>query len=151
MRKPSVQGLTLIELLVVFVIIGLMASAFYPDYRSFMQSRRLNGAAFAVALDLMEARSQAVNMNRDVTLSFPSSPSGQYTFDATGTARIKNIQTGMGYYDVTLWADYNPIFTSRGMAKNAVGTNPVTTITVRNSAGATKTITVNIAGQVTRN
>jgi prepilin-type N-terminal cleavage/methylation domain-containing protein len=153
----SQKGLTLIELMIVIVILAIMASTLYPDYRSYMRQRRLNGAALAVTLDLMQARTQAISMNRNVSVTYPSSPtppSGQYTYDATGTALIKNIQTDLGYTDVTLYADNNPIFTSRGIAKNAAGTNSagiVATVTIRNTAGSTKAVAVNIGGYVTMN
>ena len=146
----SKKGLTLIELMVAVVIMGIMATVLLPDYRSYMLQRRLNGAAFAVMSDLMLARAQAISMNRDVSVIFPASPSSQYTYDGTGDALTKNIQTGLGYYDVTLSARNNPIFSSRGIAKNAAGTNPVATVTLRNPAGS-KTVTVNIAGYVAMN
>jgi prepilin-type N-terminal cleavage/methylation domain-containing protein len=149
----SRKGLTLIELMIVIVILAIMASALYPDYKSYMQYRRLKGAALAVTLDLMLARMQAISMNRDVSVVFPISPSSQhdrYTYDAAGNAVIKNIKTDLGYYDVTLSADNNPLFSSRGIARNAAGTNPVTTVTLSNPAGS-KTVTVNIVGYVTMN
>lgn len=144
------QGLTLVELMVVMVILAIMASILLPDYRSYMLQRRLNGAAYAVMSDLMLARSQAISMNRNVSVLFSASPSSQYTYDDTGVATTKNIQTGSRYFDVTLSADNKPIFSSRGIATNAGGTNPVATVTVSNPAGS-KTVTVNIAGQVAIN
>jgi prepilin-type N-terminal cleavage/methylation domain-containing protein len=144
----SKKGLTLIEMVIVLVILALMASTLYPDYRVYMQQRRLRGAALAITLDLMVARSQAISMNRDISVTFSQSPSRQYTYDATGNALTKSIQAN--YYDVTLSADNSPIFTSRGIAKNAAGTNPVALVTLRNVAG-TKTVTVTIAGQVKMN
>ena len=146
----SKKGLTLIELMVVIVIMGIMASIVHSDYKSYMNQRRLNGAAVVVMLDLMLARAQAISMNRDVRVIFPRSASGQYTYDADGNAKTKNIQTNLGYYDVTLFADNYPIFSSRGIARNAAATNPVATVTLSNAAGS-KTVTVNIAGQVTMN
>jgi prepilin-type N-terminal cleavage/methylation domain-containing protein len=134
----SKKCFTLIELMIVMVILAIMASTLYPDYRSYMLQRRLNGAAFAVMLDLMLARGQAISMNRDVSVIFSTSPSSQYTYDATGNTMTKNIQTHLGYYDVILSARNNPIFS---------GTDPVTTVILSNPAGS-KTVTVNIAGQV---
>lgn len=146
----SKKGLTLLELMVVIMIMGIMASIIHSDYKSYMNQRRLNGAAVVVMLDLMLARAQAISMNRNVRVVFPLSPASQYTYDADGNAMTKNIQTNSGYYDVTLFADNNPIFSSRGIARNAAGTNPVATVTFSNPAGS-KTVTVNIAGQVTMN
>ncbi|MCG6538185.1 MAG: GspH/FimT family protein [Syntrophales bacterium LBB04] len=146
----SKQGLTFIELIIVIVILMIMTTVLLPDYTTFMLQRRLNGAAYAVMADLMLARSQAISLNRNVSVLFSTSPSSQYTYDDTGVATIKNIQTGLGYFDVTLSADYKPVFSSRGIAANAGGTNPVATVTVRNPAGA-KTVTVNIARQVANN
>ncbi len=57
MGIPSRKGLTLIELIIVMVILAIMASVLYPDYRSYMLQRRLAGAALAVTLDLMLASS----------------------------------------------------------------------------------------------
>ena len=147
MGALSNKGLTLVELMVVLMILGIMTSVLYPDYKSYMLQRRLNGAALMVRLDLMLAKAQAISLNRDVSFIFPTSPSSQYTYDAAGNAKTKNIQTDLGYYDVTISADNNPIFSSRGTAKNAAGTNPVATVTLRNSAGS-KTVTVNISGYV---
>lgn len=150
MQIRSQNGLTLIELTIIIVILAIMASVLYPDYRSYLLQRRLNGAALVVTLDLMQARGQAISMNRNVSVTFSVSPSSQYTYDAAGNPATKNIQTTLGFYDVTLSANYNPLFTSRGTARNTAGTNPVATVTLRNPAG-TKTVTVNIAGQVTMN
>ncbi len=132
------------------VILGLMASVLYPDYSDYMRQRRLKDAALAVTLDLMLARAQAVSMNRNVSVIFSQSPSNRYTYDAAGNAVTKDIQSNLGFYDVTLSADNNPIFSSRGIARNAQGTNPVATVTFSNPGG-TKTVTVNIAGQVVQN
>ncbi len=150
MKILSKKGFSLIEMMVALAIIGIMASILYTDYRNFMLQRRLSGAALALKLDLIQARAQAISMSRNITVLFPTSPSSQYTYDASGDAVTKNIQTDLGYYDVTVSADEDPIFTSRGMVRNMAGTNPAATVTFRNSAGS-KTVTVNIAGQVTIN
>jgi prepilin-type N-terminal cleavage/methylation domain-containing protein len=145
MEIPSPKGLSLLEMVLALAIMAIMTSVLYPDYRDFMLQRRLHGAALAVKLDFMLARAQAISMNRDIVVLFSPSPSRQYTYDAAGNRVTKNIQKDMGYYDVTVSADNNPIFTSRGIAKNTAGSNPVATVTLSNPAGS-KTVTVNIAG-----
>jgi Tfp pilus assembly protein FimT len=146
----SKKGLTYIELMIALVMVGIICIITYQDYRGYMLQQRLSGAAFAVRLDLMLAKAQAINLNRDVRVAFSASPSSQYIFDDTVTAATKDIQAALGYYDVTLWSDNNPIFSSRGNARNASGTNPVAVITLSSPAGS-KTLTVNISGNIVTN
>ena len=143
--RPHQQGFTLAELMISLVVIGLLMAIMVPNVRSQIPRYQLNGAARQVLRDLMAARMKAISQNTTVKVSFPDTHT--YTvcnFDSTqnkciGTVSTKNIQ--QDYRDVTLTANNNPVFLSRGTATN------LATITLTNVSGS-KDITVNITGRV---
>jgi len=87
----------------------------------------------------------AVTSNRSVQVAFPTSAGASYTYDAAGTAVIRNIQTGFGYHDVTVSATSNLTFAPTGRLSGFFGS----TITLINTAlSQSKTVTVSSSGRV---
>ncbi len=148
MRMKRGTGFTLVELLIVIAIMGIMAAIAVPSYQTFMAQRRLNGAARLVMSDLMNARMLAVTLNRNVQVTFPTSASASYTYDAAGTAVTRNVQTGFGYHDVTVSGNNNPTFAPTGRLSGFTAC----TITLTSAAlTQQKEVKVSSAGRVAIN
>lgn len=98
--------------------------------------------------DLMNARTLAVTLNRNVQVTFPTSASASYTYDAAGTAATRNIQTGFGYRDVTVSGNNNPTFAPTGRLSGITAC----TITLTSAAlTQQKEVKVSSAGRVAIN
>lgn len=153
------HGLTLTELLLGVVVISVLAAVTAPNLRSQLAKYRLNGAARQVLGDLMAARMKAISQNTTIAIFFP--PTMQDTHSYTicsvphivstptgcliGTVKTKDIQTN--YRHVTLTADNNPVFLSRGTVGGATNAT-ITLATTSRSQNITKNITVSTAGRV---
>jgi type II secretion system protein H len=146
--RSGKRGFTLIELMVTIAVFGILAAIAIPNFQTYMQQRRLNGAARQVMSDLMAARMKAVNENRGVRVFFFSNHQYRICDDADGngtvsdgegTVETKNVQTN--YSDVTFSAvTANPSFSRNGTASG-------TTVTLTSPAG-TQSVVVALTGRV---
>jgi len=148
MKMFRKYGFTLLELMIVIAVMGILATIAAPNFMRYMAERRLNGAARMVMSDLMNARMLAVTLNRNVQVTFSTSASAFYTYDAVGTAAVRNIQTGFGYQDVTVSATSNLTFAPTGRLSGSFGSTVTLTSTALTQP---KTVTVSSAGRVAIN
>ena len=143
-------GFTLTELMVTIVVFAILAGIAIPSFMSLMPGMRLNGAARQVMGDLMAARMKAVKLNQKTKVFFDNSSQYRICDDADkdgtvdtgeGDVEDRNIQTN--YHDVSFTSGTppDPVFSPRGTATNR-------TITLQNTSGSTKSITISIAGRV---
>lgn len=68
-NRRAQAGLTLIELAVAVAVIAIVAATAAPSFAAFLDARRVDGAAVALAADLQLARREAVARNRALRLS----------------------------------------------------------------------------------
>ena len=142
------QGFTLTELIIGVAIIGVLTAVAAPNVFSQMPRYRLNGAARQVMGELIAARMKAISQNTTVKVFFQdthryticSVPSKDSALtDCIGPVKARDVQTD--YRNVTLTANNNPVFLSRGTATN------MATMTLANASGS-KNITISIAGRI---
>ena len=150
MKTLNKTGFSLLELMIVLAVMGIVSAIAAPNFMNNMAERRLNGAARMVMSDLMAARQKAVSHNNEFKLFFNAS-NNQYTIlddddndgavDTGEATEVRDIQTD--YYDVTLSASANPIFTPRGTSTNG------TKVTLTSSrTGGTKYVKAAWSGRV---
>ena len=142
MKIFNKTGFSLLELMIVLAIMGILSAIAAPNFMHYMAERRLSGAARMVMSDLMAARQKAVSQNINVTVTFTS----DRAYTITGDATARDIQRD--YYDVTLSASANPIFTPRGTANTGTGTQIVVTVTSSKTGVSQKYVKVEPTGRV---
>jgi len=147
------DGFTLVEFTIATTVVALLSAIAVPNLSTLMPKYRLNGATRQVMSDLMAARMKAISLNRKVQVFLPleNSPDKIYKIcddanndgavdNCEGNAQVKDVQ--VNYASVVLYSNNNPIFYPRGTATN------MATVTIKNSKGESKTITINITGRV---
>ncbi|WP_228203317.1 GspH/FimT family pseudopilin [Acinetobacter sp. CFCC 10889] len=73
------RGFTLIELIVTIAILGIVAMMAAPSFTNILNQRRLDATFKELALSIMEARSQAVNIRQNVELKLNSTDANTET------------------------------------------------------------------------
>lgn len=107
------KGVTIIEIVVVTAILGIAAELVAHNVVSQMPKYRLQGAARRIALDLMEARSRAINQSVDVIITF---------------------QADTRQYDVELDADFDGIVDDQVVAQDISNDFPGIMVAVSNNS-----------------
>ena len=150
MLRKRQSGFTLIEMMIVIAVLAIMSAIAIPNFMSLLPGMRLNGAARQVMGDLMAARMKAVKLNKKTKVFFDNSSQYRICDDADSNATVddgegdvvdRSIQAN--YQDVSfdLGRTADPVFSPRGTATNR-------TITLENTSGSEKSITISIAGRV---
>jgi type IV fimbrial biogenesis protein FimT len=96
--KRAIRGFTLIELMVVVAITAILLAAAAPSFTSFFDKQRVKNAASQLYGDLQFARSEAVQRNRKVKITFASTTTAWcyiiHTEDDTCTCSNSNSAGG---------------------------------------------------------
>ena len=85
--KRGSRGFTLVEACTVVAVVAIVASAAAPDFRGFIENRRLNGVAAQLATDIQFIRSEAVLRNSALRLSFHADTWGTCYVLHSGSAK----------------------------------------------------------------
>jgi len=138
-------GFSLIELMVVIGIMAIILAVALPIYNQWRQSTALSTASQTLMAHLKQARVMAVSNNRQVSVTFTAN---SYTVDSAGSNPQQYLLSdyAKGLTLSTTFASNTLNFFSNGVSDTSSNKD---TVTITNSSGASKTITVNIVGQVT--
>jgi len=147
-NRSDKRGFTLVEVMIVIAVMAIMSAIAFPNFRTFLGQRRLNGATRQVQSDLLATRMKAVSETKDIRILFLDSYSYTIFYDYNNNGAVDSgeaIQTKdirPAYYDVTITpvSSYAPLFYARGTSNNG-------SITFTGSTG-TKTITIDTVGRV---
>lgn len=88
-RHPSrsaLRGLSLIECCITLAIASVLVGTAVPSFDSQVKTRRLDGTAAELAVDLHYVRTEAVARNQGVRIGFQNSAAGSCTVIHTGAA-----------------------------------------------------------------
>lgn len=95
-KRLGVSGFSIIELLVVMAIIGVMITFAVPSYNEFIANQRARTSAQTLLGSLMYARSEAIKVNGNVTVTANANGwADGWTIVSNGT-QIKNQQALQG-------------------------------------------------------
>lgn len=119
LRRRLPVGFTLVEMVVVMAVVAIVACLAAPSLREFLDARRMQGAAAALATDLRFIRSEAVARNQAVRFSLRPLSGGTCYVVHTGAAGLCDCNGGDGPARCTGGAQ--PIRTVRLPASDRVG------------------------------
>ena len=85
-QKEGSRGFSLIEAAVVVAVAAVVATTAIPSLVDFIDDRRLDAVATALAADLQFVRTEAVARNQPVRISFHAAPAGTCWVVHTGAA-----------------------------------------------------------------
>jgi type IV fimbrial biogenesis protein FimT len=85
-RRFCQNGVSLVEAMIVIAVTAIVAATAAPSLASFIDGRRLDAAATALAADVQFVRTEAVARNRPIRLSFHASAASSCWVVHTGPA-----------------------------------------------------------------
>jgi Tfp pilus assembly protein FimT len=145
------KGVTIIEIVIVTAILGIAAELVAHNVVSQMPKYRLQGAARRIALDLMEARSRAINQSVDIVITFQAD-ARQYDverdndFDGIVDDQIVAQDIRNDFPGVLVAVNNTPFtFNPRGFSDTS---STITVSTQSTSGPIEKKIEVSLAGMV---
>src|SRR5258708_6352278 len=151
------SGYTLIEILIVLVIIGLLFTAGYANFRNYARQQALTGAARALQLDLRTTQEYANAGNKPSSCDstnllngyqFNVTSNSTYEIDAVctqGNVQIKQITLPAGITIST--PNPNPIiYKSLAQGTNIVTGTSASIILSQQATGNRKTVTIGANG-----
>lgn len=122
MKTRAVRGFTLLELIVALVVLAILAAVAVPSMSSFFARKRVEGVATELATDLQYARSEAVQRNATVRITFGT---GCYVIHTVGSSATSCTQSG----GATLGTGAIGIKTVQLDANSSASLNPVASLT----------------------
>jgi prepilin-type N-terminal cleavage/methylation domain-containing protein len=146
-KNHASKGFSLVELIIVIAIIAIVAGIAIPGFKQYTKSSNFRTAVNDIAADIQKAKSLAVSQ---------SFSSYRLTFD-TGANSYSLIRTDT---NVTVWPPKKPSDFEPGIELTSAnfsgspfivfhsrGTTTIGNIKLKNDAGKTAKITINITGR----
>jgi prepilin-type N-terminal cleavage/methylation domain-containing protein len=98
--RPCRRGFTMIELMVVVALVAILLAVAAPSFVSYLARQRVEGVASELGTDLQFARSEAVQRNTDVRVTFGTGCYVVHTQPAGATAttcsQAEGVASAMG-------------------------------------------------------
>lgn len=129
-RTALARGFTVIEMITVVAILAILASIAIPSFNSIIEGQRAKNAAVDLYVSLTRARSEALRLNQNVTIT-PTSGTANW---ASGWTIPDPLHTGS-------------LLDSHDVVRNLTITGP-TSVTYRSSGRTTGTALFTITGSV---
>jgi type IV fimbrial biogenesis protein FimT len=155
MAVRASRGFTLPELMIVITVLSVMLAIGVPSFTQFVRNQRVKTASFELFASLVMARSEAITLNTNVTLT-PTSTSdwaGGWTItyvDSGGTTRT--LRTREALPNITIRGAANTTPASTVVYRGSGRLNAAVTPFELNAAGAnitTRCITIDTSGRPT--
>ena len=101
-RKVQFRGFTLVELMVAVAIAAILTTLAAPSFSSFLARKRLEGVFTELATDVQYARSEAVQRNAPVRVTFGTGCYSIHTIGSTATSctQASGISLGTGAAEI---------------------------------------------------
>ena len=137
-------GFTVLDIIATLAIFGILAAIAVPTWGNLLPGYQLNSAARQVATEFQSARNRAMVQYRRFRIVFDSATTYRVERENTpGAADYVLFSGPKGFPSgITAAANNTPVFQTRGDA------SPTGSITLTNSKGETKAITVSSTGRV---
>jgi len=141
-EAPIDCGFTLPECLAVLSIVAILSAICAGGLTSFIPAAKLGHATRAIVSLCRNARFAAIRNNRPVHLECSISANSCILTDSDGARELGKVDLAEAGPDIFLMRNFSTDFTSRGSSTRAG------TMTVRNGAGKSLSITVRTSGGV---
>jgi type IV fimbrial biogenesis protein FimT len=138
------HGFTLIEISISIAVLGILLAIALPVWNTLAPAFQLNSATRQVVADLQLARNRAMAQYRKFRIVFNSATT--YSVERQDNPGVEAYTLFSGPRSlpsgITVASNSTPVFQSRGNA------SPGATVTLTNSVGASRAITVLLTGRV---
>lgn len=140
----SYSGFTLLEIIVTLAIFSILVAIAVPIWSTLVPGYQLNSAARQVATEFQSARNRAMAQYRRFRVVFDSATTYRVERENTPGAADYALLIGPKSLPpgITATSNNTPIFQTRGDA------SPTGSVTLTNSTGDTKAVTVSSTGRV---
>jgi type IV fimbrial biogenesis protein FimT len=128
------HGMTLIELMVTLTVLGILAAAAIPNFKSFLHNTRLSSEATKLYMDMETARSEAARRNTTVTIC--PMPSGNACSNDWSKPRVMFVDADN---DGTRGA-------SEELIRNSDALSPTVTVTTANLSATPNAVRIRPVG-----
>jgi len=136
----------MVEILTVMAILGILAALAAPSFTGYMARERVKGAAGEAFADLQYARSEAVQRNATITVTF----SGTGYTVARGATNLKTVTLGDGNAvtsGTTVVAVFDPVRATASITDGGVAASTAAVVFANSGTGGTLRVTLNRLGR----
>jgi type IV fimbrial biogenesis protein FimT len=137
------RGFTVPEILIVVTVLAVLLGAGIPAFAEFIRNQRVKSASFDLFSTLVQARSEAITRNANVTVAPVSSvwANGWTVTDADGTV----IRTTGAVPNITISGPASVVFRSSGRLN--ASTMPTFQLSATGSTVTTRCISIDLSGR----
>ena len=142
-RRTKEGGFTLIELMLVVVLAGVMLGIGIPSFRDFIASQRVKTAAGEYASALVEARSEAIKRNLNVTVTAVGAGASGWQSGWTVAAGGTTFSTQAAYPSALIFAGPTAAVTYLGSGRLSAA---VASMQITGQDGSIRCVAIDLSG-----